>query len=134
MRQYMKPTDLMRQMKSLLPTDSRSCTTFMAMLLLRFPSEMRDLLFAKDFQDCILMVELADLVHSSRATCSVAAVDSDYDYDQRRVGRSPPGFFHPETSAAAPLGARGTAAGRPLAAAPLADRGQNTGRPLTPLT
>ncbi len=29
-----KPNNLMRQMKALLPTDSRPCTTFMAMFLL----------------------------------------------------------------------------------------------------
>ncbi len=39
---HIKSTDLMRQMKALLPTDSRPCTVFMAMFLLLLPSEMRD--------------------------------------------------------------------------------------------
>ncbi len=36
-----KPTDLMRQMKALLPTDDRPGATFMA-IFLRLPSEMRE--------------------------------------------------------------------------------------------
>jgi hypothetical protein len=62
----MKPTDLMWQMKALLPADDRPGTTFMT-ILLHLPSEMRDHLIAKDFKDCTLMAEYADLLHSSRA-------------------------------------------------------------------
>jgi hypothetical protein len=75
----MKPTVLMWQMKALLPTDSKPCTTFISMFLLHLPSEMRDHLTAKDFKDCTLMAEYADLLHSSRASCAVAAVNTDYE-------------------------------------------------------
>jgi hypothetical protein len=75
----MKPTDLMRQMKALLPTDSRPCTTFMALFLLRLPSEMRDHLIAIDLKECMLMAEYANLLHNSRASCAIAAVNSEYE-------------------------------------------------------
>jgi hypothetical protein len=51
----MKPTDMMRQMKALLPTDNRPSTYFMALFLLRLPSDMRDHLIAKDVKDCTKM-------------------------------------------------------------------------------
>jgi hypothetical protein len=38
----MKPTDLRRPMKALLPTDDKHETTFRAMFFLRLPSEMMD--------------------------------------------------------------------------------------------
>jgi hypothetical protein len=75
----MKPTKLMRQMKALLPSNSRPCTTFMAMFLLRLPFEMRDHLVAQDFTDYTLMAECADLLHSTRVACSFAAVNCDYE-------------------------------------------------------
>jgi hypothetical protein len=59
----MKPTDMMRQMKALLPTDDRPGTYFMASFLLRLPSDRRDHLIAKDFKDCTKMAEYADLPH-----------------------------------------------------------------------
>ncbi len=68
-----KPSDLMRQMLDLLPADDRPGTLFMAMFLLRLPSEMRAHLIAQDFKDCSLMAECADRLHSSRA-----ADNSDY--------------------------------------------------------
>jgi hypothetical protein len=70
----MKPTELMRQMKALLPTDDRPGTTFMAMFLLRLPSDMRDHLIAKDFKDCTMMAEYADLLYSSRTGSTVITV------------------------------------------------------------
>jgi hypothetical protein len=48
----------------------------MAMFLLLLPSEMRDHLIAKDFKDCTLMAEYADLLYSSRASCTIAAVNT----------------------------------------------------------
>jgi hypothetical protein len=75
----MKPTDMMRQMKALLPTDDRPGTTFMAMFLLRLPSDMRDLLIAKDFKDCTMMAEYVNLLYSSRAGSTVAAVNTGYE-------------------------------------------------------
>jgi hypothetical protein len=53
----MKTTDLRHQMKALLPTDHKPGITFMAMCLLRLPSEMRDHLIAMDFKDCTFMAE-----------------------------------------------------------------------------
>ncbi len=58
----MKPPNLMRQIKALLPTDSIPCTTFMAMFLLRLPSKMRNHLIEKDFKDFTLMAKYADNV------------------------------------------------------------------------
>ncbi len=42
----LKPSDMMRQMKAMLPTDSRPCTYFMAPFLLRLPSTMINHLIA----------------------------------------------------------------------------------------
>jgi hypothetical protein len=66
----MKPTDLMGQMKALLPTDYRyrPDSLFMSMFLLRLPSDMRDHLITKDFKECSLMAEYANWLHSSRAS------------------------------------------------------------------
>jgi hypothetical protein len=75
----MKPTDLMWQMKTLLPTDDRPGTTFIAMFLLRLPSQMREYLIAKDFKDCTLMAEYADLLYSRKASCTIAAVNTEYE-------------------------------------------------------
>ncbi len=101
----MKPTELMRQMKALLPTDDRPGTTVMAMFLLRLPSDMRDHLIAKDFKDCTMSAEYADLLYSSRAGSTIAAVNTEYEaainavsggrclefspHDRRRERRSP---------------------------------------------
>ncbi len=51
----------------------------MAMFLLLLLSEMRDHLITKDFKDCTLMSEYANLQHGSRASCAIAAVNSDYE-------------------------------------------------------
>ncbi len=73
----MKPTDLMRQTKALLPTDSRPCTTFMAMFLLRLPLEIKDHvhLITKDFKDCTMYIHggICTLLHSA----AVAAINTD---------------------------------------------------------
>jgi hypothetical protein len=75
----MKPSDMMRQMKALLPTDSRPCTYFMASFLLRLPSDMIDHLFAKDIKDCTKMAEYADLLYSRRRSNTMAAVNTNYE-------------------------------------------------------
>jgi hypothetical protein len=54
----------------LLPTDDKPCTLFMAMFLLRLPSEMRAHLIGQDFKDCNLMAECADRLHSRRANAN----------------------------------------------------------------
>ncbi len=64
----MKPSDMMRQMKALMPMDVRPGTYFMASFLFRLPSDMIDHLIAKDFRDCTKMAEYADLLYSRRRT------------------------------------------------------------------
>jgi hypothetical protein len=51
----------------------------MALFLLRLPSHMRDHLIAKDFKDCTKMAEYTDLVYSSRAGNTIAAVNTEYE-------------------------------------------------------
>ncbi len=60
----MKPSDMMQQMKALLPTDSRPCMYYMASFLLRLPSDIIDHIISKDFKDCTQMAEYADLLYS----------------------------------------------------------------------
>jgi hypothetical protein len=113
----MKPTELMRQMKALLPTDDRPGTTFMAMFLLRLPSDMRDHLIAKDFKDCTMIAEYSDLLYSSRA----AAPSPPLTQNTRRPSTSSPaaaaGSSRPTigSESAIPRVARGASAGRPPA-------------------
>jgi hypothetical protein len=75
----MKPSDMMRQMSALLPTDDRHGTYFVASFLLRLPSDMIDHLIAKDFKDCTKMAEYADLLYSRRRTNTIAAVNTNYE-------------------------------------------------------
>jgi hypothetical protein len=75
----MKPSDMMRQMKALLPTDDRPGTYFMASFILRLPSDMIRHLIAKDFKDCTKMVEYADLLYCRRRTNTIAAVNTNYE-------------------------------------------------------
>jgi hypothetical protein len=75
----MKPSDMMRQMKALLPTDDWPGTYFMASFLLRLPSDIRDHLIAKDFKDCTKMAEYADLLYSSRRSNTIAAANTEYE-------------------------------------------------------
>ncbi len=91
----MNPTDLMRQMKTLLLTDSRPCTVFLAMFLLRLPSEMRDHLIAKDFKECTLMAEYANLLYISRASCTIAAVKMEFEAAISAISSGHQGEFLP---------------------------------------
>jgi hypothetical protein len=50
-----KPSEMMRQMKALLPPDSTACTYFMAAFLLRLPADMIDHIISQDFKDCTKM-------------------------------------------------------------------------------
>jgi hypothetical protein len=51
----MKPSEMMQQIKALLPTDSTPGTYFMAASLLRLPADMIDHIISKDFKDCTKM-------------------------------------------------------------------------------
>jgi hypothetical protein len=75
----MKPSDMMQQMKALLPTNSRPCTYFTASFLLHLPSDMIDHLIAKDFKDCTKMAEYVDLLYSRRRSNTIAAVNMNYE-------------------------------------------------------
>jgi hypothetical protein len=84
----MKPSDMMRQMKAQLPTDSMPCTYFMASFPIRLPSDMRDHLIAKDFKDCNKMAEYADLLYSSRRSNTIATVNMEYEAAIKAVSGS----------------------------------------------
>jgi hypothetical protein len=75
----MKPSEMMRQMKTLLPTDSSPGTYFMAAFLLRLPADMIDHIISKDFKDCTKMAEYADMLYSRRRGNTVAAVNTNYE-------------------------------------------------------
>jgi hypothetical protein len=51
----MKPSEMMQQMKALLPTDSNPGTYFMVTFLLRLPADMIDHIISHDFKDCTKM-------------------------------------------------------------------------------
>jgi hypothetical protein len=110
----MKPADLMRQMKTLLPTDSRPCTVFLAMFLLHLPSEMRDHLIAKYFKECTLMAEYANLLYISRASCTIDAVKREFEAAIRAISSRRHREFspHDQRQECVPRAARGAAARR----------------------
>ncbi len=62
----MKPSEMMRQMKVLLPPDSAAGTYFMAAFLLRLPADMIDHIISQDFKDCNKMAEYADKLYAWR--------------------------------------------------------------------
>jgi hypothetical protein len=76
---YMKLSEMMRQMKALLPTDSTHGTYFMAAFLLRLPADMIDHIISKDFKDCTKMSAYADMLYSRRRGNTVAAVNTNYE-------------------------------------------------------
>jgi hypothetical protein len=55
----MKPSEMMRQMKALLPPNSPAGTYFMATFLLCLPADMIDHIISQDFKDCNKMAEYA---------------------------------------------------------------------------
>jgi hypothetical protein len=75
----MKPSEMMRQMKALLPPDSPAGTYFMAAFLLRLPADMIDHIIAQDFKDCNKMAEYADKLYARRRGNTVAAVNANYE-------------------------------------------------------
>ncbi len=70
----MKPSEMMRQMKALLPPDSTPGMYFMAPFLLRLPADMIDHIISQDFKDCTKMAEYADKLYARRRGNAVAAV------------------------------------------------------------
>jgi len=62
----MKPSEMMRQMKALLPPDSNAGTYFMSAFLLRLPADMIDHIISQDFKDCTKMAEYADKLYRFR--------------------------------------------------------------------
>ena len=70
----MKPSEMMRQMKALLPPDSNAGTYFMSAFLLRLPADMIDHIISQDFKDCTKMAEYADKLYARRRGNAIAAV------------------------------------------------------------
>ncbi len=70
----MKPSEMMRQMKALLPPDSTPGTYFMAAFLLLLPADVIDHIISQDFKDCTKMAEYADKLYARRRGNAVAAV------------------------------------------------------------
>jgi hypothetical protein len=62
----MKPSEMMRQMKALLPPDSTAGTYFMSAFLLRLPADMIDHIISQDFKDCTKMAEYANKLYARR--------------------------------------------------------------------
>jgi hypothetical protein len=62
----MKPSEMTRQMKALLPPDSNPGTYFMSAFLLRLPADMIDHIISQDFKDCTKMAEYADKLYARR--------------------------------------------------------------------
>jgi hypothetical protein len=75
----MKPSEMMRQMKALLPPDSSAGTYFMAAFLLRLPADMIDHIISQDFKDCNKMAEYADKLCMRRRGNTVAAINVNYE-------------------------------------------------------
>jgi hypothetical protein len=75
----MKPSEMMRQIKALLPPDSNAGTYFMAAFLLRLPADMIDHIISQDFKDCNKMAEYADKLYARRRGNAVAAVNVNHD-------------------------------------------------------
>ncbi len=68
----MKPSEMMRQMKALLPPDSPAGTYFMAAFLLRLPADMIDPIISQDFKDCNKMAEYVDKLYARRRGNTIA--------------------------------------------------------------
>ncbi len=70
----MKPSEMMRQMKALVPPDSTPGT--LAAFLLRLPADMIDHIISQDFKDCTKMAEYADKLYARRGNAVAAVSDS----------------------------------------------------------
>jgi hypothetical protein len=75
----MKPSEMMRQMKALLPPDSTAGTYFMAAFLLRLPADMIDHIISQDFKDCTKMAEYTDKLLMRRRGNAVATVNANHN-------------------------------------------------------
>jgi hypothetical protein len=75
----MKPSEMMRQMKALLPPDSAAGTYFMAAFLLRLPADMIDHIISQDFKDYNKMAEYADKPYARRRGNTVAAINANHN-------------------------------------------------------
>jgi hypothetical protein len=74
-----KPSEMMWQMKALLPPDSPTGTYFMAAFLLRLPADMIDHIISQDFKDCNKLAEYADKLYARRRGNTVTAVNANYE-------------------------------------------------------
>jgi hypothetical protein len=70
----MKSSEMMRQMKALLPPDSNPGTYLLSAFLLRLPADMIDHIISQDFKDCTKMAEYADKLYARRRGNAVTAV------------------------------------------------------------
>jgi hypothetical protein len=107
----MKPSEMMRQMKALLPPDSTAGTYFMVAFLLRLPADMIVHIISQDFKDCNKMAEYADKLYTRRrgsASSMRTTIQPSTPFPAATAGRA-----HCTTDAAARRPARGAAAGRP---------------------
>jgi hypothetical protein len=75
----MKHSEMMRQMKALLPPDSTAGTYFMAAFLLRLPADMIDHIISQDFKDCTKMAEYVDKLYARRRGNTDATVNANYE-------------------------------------------------------
>ena len=90
----MKPSEMMQQMKALLPPDSPAGTYFRAAFLLRLPTDMIDHIIYQDFKDCNKMAEYADKLYARRRGNTIAAVNANYETTINAVS----GSHHRENS------------------------------------
>jgi len=94
----MKPTNLMRQMKTLLPRTPGPAPSSWPCSSSACLPRWKNKLIAKDFKDCTLMVEL----YSSRASCTIATINTEYDWKRLHqccFRRAPPGNLAPRSAA-----------------------------------
>jgi hypothetical protein len=86
----MKPSEMMRQMKALLPPDSTAGTYFMAAFLLRLPADMIDHIISQDFKDCNKMAEYADKLYAEEEGQRRRCRQCEPQFSNQRRFRWPP--------------------------------------------
>jgi hypothetical protein len=111
----MKPSEIMREMKALLPPDSPAGTYFMAAFLLRLSADMIDHIIYQDFKDCNKIAEYEDKLYARRRGNTVAAVNANHDSAINAIPAATAGRARFTTDTTARHPARGAAAGRPRA-------------------
>jgi hypothetical protein len=104
----MKPSEMMWQMKALLPPDSPAGTYFMAAFLLCLPADMIDHIISQDFKDCNKMVEYTDKLYARRRGNTVTDINANHDLQSTPFRRRPPGELasRPTPPLAVPPGAQ----------------------------